>query len=99
MGADVWYVAPMFLDSRALAAHLLVAIAHARGRKISLENLASAIGVRRSDVRQTMSQLHREGYVDAMKLRLTMPGLALAASLDGCKLPPLRVKARMIAAA
>lgn len=79
------------IDEKALAAHLVVAIARARGRAITLDDLAEAIGVRRSDVRASLSRLHREGWVDALKLRLTLPGLALAASLDGCKLPALRV--------
>lgn len=89
--------APEILSSKSLAAHVLVALAHARGA--SLEDLAEEIGVRRADVRAIVSRLHAEGYVDALRLKLTLPGLALAASLDGCKLPPLRAHALKVAAA
>lgn len=78
------------IDPRALAAHVLVAIAHAHGRAVTLDELAEAVGVRKVDVRAIVSRLDREGHVDAMRLRLTLSGLALAASLDGCKLPALR---------
>lgn len=78
------------IDPQALASHVLVALAHARGRVITLDDLSESLDVRRGDLRHAISRLHQEGYVDAMKLRLTLPGLALAAALDGCKLPPLR---------
>jgi Mn-dependent DtxR family transcriptional regulator len=78
------------IDSHALASHVLVAIAHARGRLVTTRDIADALGVRREDVRAMITQLHREGHVDALTLRLTMSGLAIAASLDGCKLPSLR---------
>lgn len=79
------------IDSKALAAHVLVVLAHARGRRVTTtQDLADAIGVRREDVRDTLTRLHREGFVDATKNRLTLNGLALAATLDGCKLPSLR---------
>ena len=88
------------VDFGALAAHVLVAIAHARGSAVTLDDLSTSLGVRRADVRASLSQLHREGFLDAMKLRLTLPGLALAASLDGCKLRSFRLSApaRIIAA-
>ena len=88
------------IDSKALAAHVLVAVAHARGRRINTQDIADAIGVRREDVRDTLTRLHREGFVDVTRLRLTLGGLALAATLDGCKLPSLRSHAaRAIVAA
>jgi hypothetical protein len=81
--------------NRSIAAHVLVTLAHAqsRGRAIRLDELATEIGVRRPDVRETVARLHREGHVDALRLRLTMTGLALAATLDGCKIKePRRTK-------
>ncbi len=75
-------------DSRAAAAHVLLALAsaQARGRTVRLDELADTIGVRRADVRAIVSRLHAEGHVDALRLRLTMSGLAVAASLRSCKL-------------
>lgn len=88
------------IDSKALAAHVLVALAHARGRLATTKDIADAIGVRREDVRDILTRLHREGFVDVSKMRLTFSGLALAATLDGCKLPSLRgMPARVIVAA
>lgn len=78
------------IDAHALASHVLVALAHARGSLITTRDLADSLGVRREDVREMVSRLHREGHVNATNLRLTLSGLAIAASLDGCKLPSLR---------
>ncbi len=74
--------------SRAAAAHviLFLAVEQARGRAVRLDELAERVGVRRGDVRAIVARLHEEGIVDALRLRLTMSGLALAASLRGCKL-------------
>jgi transcription initiation factor IIE alpha subunit len=89
------------IDAHALAAHILVAIAHARGRRVTTtQDIAGALGVRREDVRSVLTRLHREGHVDATNLRLTLSGLAIAAALDGCKLPSLRqAPARTVVAA
>jgi hypothetical protein len=75
-------------DARALAAHVICSLAFAqeRGRGVSLDELADEVGVRRDDVREVVRRLHVEGHVDALRLRLTMSGLALAAALDGCVL-------------
>jgi hypothetical protein len=80
------------LDHRAVAAHVLrtLASAQSRGRLVRLDELALAIGVRREDVRDVVTQLHAEGHADALRLRLTMSGLALAASMRECKLAPPR---------
>lgn len=80
------------IDAHALASHVLVALAHARGRLITIRDVADALGVRREDVRAMVTRLHLEGHVDATNLRLTLSGLAIAASLDGCKLPSLRAR-------
>jgi len=75
-------------DSRSVAAHVILTLAaeQARGRTTRLDELAERIGVRRADVRRVVTQLHAEGHVDALRLRVTMTGLALAATLRECKL-------------
>jgi Mn-dependent DtxR family transcriptional regulator len=79
-------------DKRAAAAHVILFLAgeQARGRTVRMDEIAERIGVRRADVRTIVSRLHEEGHVDALRLRLTMSGLAIAASLRGCKLRELR---------
>ena len=81
------------LDVRALAAHVICHLAHeqSRGRAVALDELATEIGVRRVDVRHVVTRLHEEGHVDAKRMKLTMTGLAVAASLEGCKLKEPRV--------
>ena len=76
------------LDTKSIAAHVIVSLAHAQelGRVVRLDELASDIGVRKADVRDAVTRLHAEGHVDALRLRLTMTGFALAASLAHCKL-------------
>jgi Mn-dependent DtxR family transcriptional regulator len=74
-------------------------LAHAQelGRAVRLDELASEIGVRKSDVRDVVTRLHAEGHVDALRLRLTMTGLALATSLADCKLrEPRRHEERLV---
>jgi DNA-binding IscR family transcriptional regulator len=78
------------IDHRALAAHVLVALAASRGRSVRLDELADDLGVRRVDVRKVVSGLHAQGMLDAARLRLTLSGLALAATLQGCKLRDVR---------
>ena len=76
------------LDTKSIAAHVVVTLAHAQelGRVVRLDELAADIGVRKSDVRDIVTRLHAEGHVDALRLRLTMTGFAVAASLAQCKL-------------
>lgn len=85
------------VDARALAAHVIRHLAHAqhRGRAVRLDELAESVGVRRTDVRDVVTRLDVEGHVDAKRMKLTMTGLAVAASLEGCKLrePRRREKA------
>ena len=80
------------LDNKSIAAHVVVTLSEAQadGRALRLDELASEIGVRKADVRTVVSQLHAEGHVDAMRLRLTMTGLALATSIGSHKLPETR---------
>ena len=79
-------------DTKTIAAHVVVtlSLAQAEGRAVRLDELASEIGVRKADVRNVVSSLHAEGHVDAMRLRLTMSGLALATSLASCTLAETR---------
>lgn len=81
------------IDSKALAAHVLreLADAQSRGRLVRLDELACAVGVRRGDVRSVVTRLHAEGHVDAQRMKLTMTGLALAASMRGRPLRAPRV--------
>jgi DNA-binding MarR family transcriptional regulator len=85
------------LDPKAIAARVLRHLAHAqaRGRLVRLDQLACDVGVRRGDVRQMVSRLDAEGHVDAQRMRLTLSGLALAASMRGQQLrePRKRVQA------
>ncbi|HEY8076474.1 MAG TPA: hypothetical protein VIF62_20255 [Labilithrix sp.] len=82
----------MSTRDHAIASHVLLFLAQgqARGRATRLDELAIRVGARREDVRDVVTRLHREGHVDAARMRLTMSGLALAASLRGCKLPDVR---------
>jgi len=80
------------LDRKAIAAHVLRHLAEAqeRGRLVRLDELACEVGVRRKDVREIVSKLHAEGHVDAQRMRLTMTGLVLAASMRDSKLRAVR---------
>jgi DNA-binding IclR family transcriptional regulator len=68
----------MLPDSRALAFHVLRAVARPRVRAVTLADVARAVGARRADVRRVVTRLHQEGYVDALRMRPTLAGLALA---------------------
>jgi DNA-binding IclR family transcriptional regulator len=80
------------MDAHELSAHVLQALAQAQseGRASSLDTLVDTLRVRRGDVRRTITLLHRQGYVDAMRMRLTLPGFALGRAYMGTKLPALR---------
>lgn len=87
------------LDTKSIAAHVVVTLAHAQelGRVVRLDELASDIGVRKADVRDVVTRLHAEGHVDALRLRLTLSGFTLATSLAGCKLRDPRQHEELIA--
>lgn len=80
------------LDRKAIAAHVIRHLAEeqARGRLVRLDELAREVGVRRADVRDVVSRLHAEGHVDAKRMKLTMTGLVLAASMRGSTLRAVR---------
>jgi hypothetical protein len=77
-------------DTHALAAHVLRAIARPRARVVSVDDVARTVGARRVDVRRIVTRLHEEGYVDALRMRPTLAGLAVATSLRSCKLRDVR---------
>lgn len=80
------------MNAHALPAHVLRALAQAQseGRPSSLETLTQELGVRRADVRRTVTLLHRQGFVDALRTRLTLAGFALGRAYLGQALSPLR---------
>ena len=84
------------LDLKAIAAHVLRALARAqlRGQLVRLDELAREVGVRKADVRLIVSTLHAEGHVDATRMKLTLTGLALAASMRDSRLRATRTRKR-----
>jgi hypothetical protein len=82
------------LQDKAVAARVLRHLAReqSRGRLVRLDELACAIGVRREDVRHAVTSLHAEGHVDAQRMKLTLSGFAIAASMRDCKLRDTRVQ-------
>ena len=75
-----------------LAAHALRSMAFAQrdGRRVDLDALVAELGVRRVDVRGTLSSLHEEGLLDVTRMRLTLTGFATGVALAGEELTPLR---------
>lgn len=51
------------------------------GQRTTLEDLVEALAVRRTDVRRVVSALHQQGFVDALRMRVTLAGLAIGVSL------------------
>lgn len=78
------------LDTVAL--HLVRAIVRAahEARSTNLEELAGEIGVRKADCRAALTTLHRQGYVDVLRMRPTFEGFALGAALQEAELRPAR---------
>jgi hypothetical protein len=72
--------------------HVLQVLARAQRdqRTSSLDTLVDALQVRRGDVRRAVSALHREGLVDALRMRLSLRGFAIGTALIDRKLPTLR---------
>jgi Mn-dependent DtxR family transcriptional regulator len=89
------------MSPRLLALHVLRTLAQAQraGRRLSFEEVAASLRVRRTDVRASLSRLHREGLVDVPRLRLTLAGFALGRALRDVELPALRVASRAASAA
>ena len=80
------------MNIRTLSTHILEALARAQieGRRSNLETLREELGVRRTDIRTAVSQLHRERMLDALTMRLTLVGFAIGQPLTKAALPPLR---------
>jgi DNA-binding IclR family transcriptional regulator len=80
------------MTPNALAPYVLrlLALAQTKGRPVTLRDLSRELGVRKGDVRATVSALHREGHVDALRLRLSLSGFALGVALASRPLKPLR---------
>lgn len=90
------------MNTQALSAHVLHTLAQAQlqGRASNLETLTEALQVRRGDVRRCVTLLDREGYVDALRMRLTLPGFAIGRALEAEALPALRQpRLRLVVAA
>lgn len=84
-----------------LAPYVLTALfaAQVEGKSSSLDTLVEAIKVRRSDLRRTVTALHREGLVDVRSMRLTMLGFAMGSRYAGQGLPALRRPQKAVVAA
>lgn len=85
----------------AVALHLLRALvqAGAEGHATHLEELADAIGVRKADCRRALSTLHRQGYVDVLRMRPTLAGMAIGSALQDAPLRDVREAPRRVPAA
>ncbi|WP_437593979.1 hypothetical protein [Sorangium sp. So ce1000] len=80
------------MTNKDLAPHLLRTLIalQSEGKMVTLDTLTAALQVRRTDVRRAITALHREGYLDALHMRLTLRGLALGAAFAAAQLRPLR---------
>ena len=80
------------MNARTLFPHVLQALAHAQseGKTSSLDTLTETLNVRRSDLRRTVTLLHQQGFVDALRMRLTLQGFALGRAFAGERLPSVR---------
>ena len=85
------------MEPNTLAAHVLHTLADAqtRRRPMTLASLVEALRVRKVDVRDVVSRLHAQGFLEATTMRLTLTGFAIGASLKGVKLGTLRKPAKM----
>jgi DNA-binding IclR family transcriptional regulator len=89
------------MNTQALSAHVLHALSQAQveGRRHDLQTLTQELKVRRGDIRRVVSALHREGYVDALRMRPTLAGFALGRTYASQPLPELRKPRLAIVAA
>ena len=80
------------MEPKTLAPYVLKVLAgyQINGRLATLQTLVDELRVRRSDLRKTVTALDAEGYLDAMRMTLTMAGFAVGAGLVERELPPLR---------
>jgi len=89
------------IDREALAEHVLRTLAsdHLEGRRSDLDSLTEELQVRRADVRSVLTALHCEGYVDVLRMRLTLEGFALGCVLMDRDIPHFRRTSRRSIAA
>jgi DNA-binding IclR family transcriptional regulator len=66
------------MDSHTLSTSLLVLLvkSHEDHTTLTLDVLAQRLNAPREAVRAVVTALHAEGYLDAMRLRLTLKGFA-----------------------
>lgn len=90
-----------------LSTEILRALHTSGARHITLDELCAALGVtdevardgvrarkpRREEVRATVGELDRLGYVDALRMRLTLQGFAVAVSAGPAARPALHLVA------
>lgn len=71
------------ISPKTIAAHVLrtLAAAQGNGEKLTLDALTTRLSIRRTDVRSTLTALHREGHIDVLRMRLTLSGYALGTAL------------------
>jgi hypothetical protein len=94
----------LVIDAEVLAIHVMRTLSRAQqnGEQLSLEDLAARLEVRKIDVRRVVSALDKRGFVDAMRMRVTMMGFVLGCSVGSSELKPARrmeIRAQMRAAA
>src|SRR5262245_59134501 len=89
------------MNKQTLAAYVLRALAEAQieGRVSTLATLTSDIQVRKVDIRGVVTSLHREGYLDVLRMRLTLRGFAVGRALMEERLRELRPKPVAVSAA
>jgi hypothetical protein len=90
-----------------LSADVLRALYASRDERITLDDVCDKLGaneapardgvrlraVRREDVREIVRRLDEEGFVDALRMKLTLQGFTLAASLTTRRLVPMHLVA------
>ena len=90
-----------------LSADVLRALYALRDERVTLDDLCEKVGanetpvrdgvrvraVRREDVREIVRRLDEEGFVDALRMKLTLQGFALASSLTTRRLVPMHLVA------
>ena len=86
-----------------LSADVLRALYAGREDRMTLDDLCEIVGAnetpakdgvrlrapRREDVREIVRRLDEEGFVDALRMKLTLQGFTLAASLSKRRLVPM----------
>ncbi len=88
------------IDADVLAIHVMRVLSRAQqqGEQLSLEAVAARLEVRKADVRRVVSALDKGGFVDAMRMRVTMMGFVLGCSVGTAELKPARKQATKLSA-